>query len=143
MIGRAVRQGFSLIEALVALAILAVVLTAVFELQSQMARGQQRAERSLAEVVSQENAIALLKDLNPMERPDGTISLPDGDTISWTSTPRSAARTNAGFPAGDGLYTVQLYTVDVSVVREDGVPVRPLSFQRVGYLRGALPSAED
>ena len=37
------RQGFSLIEALVALAIAAMVLTAIFELQQQMARGQRRA----------------------------------------------------------------------------------------------------
>ena len=37
------RDGFSLIEALVALAIAAMTLTAIFELQQQMIRGQRRA----------------------------------------------------------------------------------------------------
>ena len=42
------RDGFSLIEALVALAIASMTLTAIFELQIQMTRNQQRAARTVS-----------------------------------------------------------------------------------------------
>lgn len=132
---RRVRQGFSLIEALVALAIAAMVLTAIFELQQQMARGQRRAADALEQVAAQENALALTRDLNPMEQPEGVIELPDGDVVRWTSTPKTEPRTNAGFPTGDGVFQVQLFTLTVQVERRNGRSPAPLVFDRMGWRR--------
>ncbi len=129
------RQGFSLIEALVALAIAAMVLTAIFELQQQMARGQRRAADALEQVAAQENALALTRDLNPMEQPEGVIELPDGDVVRWTSTPKTEPRTNAGFPTGDGAFQVQLFTLTVQVERRNGRSPAPLVFDRMGWRR--------
>ncbi len=129
------RQGFSLIEALVALAIAAMVLTAIFELQQQMARGQRRAADALEQVAAQENALALTRDLNPMEQPEGVIELPDGDVVRWTSTPKTEPRTNAGFPTGDGVFQVQLFTLTVQVERRNGRSPAPLVFDRMGWRR--------
>lgn len=130
------RQGFSLIEALVALTIAALTLTAVFELQSQLVRSQERASRVIEQVASQENALALLRDLNPMETPEGEIVIPDGDTIRWTSEARGPPRLNTGFPTGDGLYQVQRHTVTVTITRARGAAPPPLVFDRLGYRRG-------
>lgn len=132
---RRVRQGFSLIEALVALAIAAMVLTAIFELQQQMARGQRRAADALEQVAAQENALALTRDVNPMEQPEGVIELPDGDVVRWTSTPKTEPRTNAGFPTGDGVFQVQLFTLTVQVERRNGRSPAPLVFDRMGWRR--------
>jgi prepilin-type N-terminal cleavage/methylation domain-containing protein len=129
------RQGFSLIEALVALAIAAMVLTAIFELQQQMARGQRRAADALEQVAAQENALALTRDVNPMEQPEGVIELPDGDVVRWTSTPKTEPRTNAGFPTGDGAFQVQLFTLTVQVERRNGRSPAPLVFDRMGWRR--------
>ncbi|WP_287104271.1 prepilin-type N-terminal cleavage/methylation domain-containing protein [Brevundimonas sp.] len=129
------RQGFSLIEALVALAIAAMVLTAIFELQQQMARGQRRAADALEQVAAQENALALIRDVNPMEQPEGAIELPGGDVVRWTSTPKTEPRTNAGFPTGDGAFQVQLFTLTVQVERRNGRSPAPLVFDRMGWRR--------
>lgn len=127
------RQGFSLIEALVALTIAAITLTAIFELQIQMARGQERATDALAQVAAQENAIALTRDLNPMAQPSGLIELPQGDTIRWTSVALGDPVRGAGFPSGDGRYRLQRFVVTVEVERPTGRSPRPLLFERVGW----------
>lgn len=137
---RSLRQGFSLIEALVALTIAAMVLSAIFELQIQMARGQERAADAIEQVMAQENAIALVRDVNPMLQPAGQVSLPGGDTIVWTSIPASDAKRNAGFPAGDGLFEVQLFTMTVDVRRQRGRQPLPMTFDRMGWRRVEVPA---
>lgn len=129
------REGFSLIEALIALAIAAMTLTAIFELQQQMIRGQRRAADAMEQVAAQENALALTRDLNPLEQPEGTLELPEGDTIRWSSEPQTEMRTNAGFPTGDGLFQVQLFTVTVEIDRRNGRSPAPLVFDRMGWRR--------
>ena len=140
---RARRDGFSLIEALVALTIAAMTLTAIFELQLQMTRGQRRAADVMEQVSAQENALALLRDLNPMERSDGVIELPEGDTIRWTSTPVAEPRTNAGFPTGDGQFQVQLFTVTIDVERRNGRSPAPMVLERMGWRRMNSGGATD
>jgi len=129
------RAGFSLIEALVALTIAAMVLGAIFELQLQMVRGQQRAADAMEQVMAQENAIALTRSLNPMEKPEGRITLPGGDTIRWTSEAKGRPVQNAGFPTGDGLFLVQLFTLTVQVDRVRGRSPAPMVFDRMGWRR--------
>lgn len=134
------RSGFSLVEALVALTVAALVLGAIFELQIQMARGQKRAVDIIEQVVAQENALALTHAVNPMETPEGEIVLPDGDTIRWRSDPKGVAITNAGFPFGDGAFAIQLFTLTVEVERRDGRPPAPLIFDRLGWRRLSDPN---
>ncbi len=129
------RKGFSLIEALVALLIAALVLGAIFELQIQMVRGQQRAVDAIDQVRSQENAIALIRSVNPMTEPQGQIALEGGDTIRWTATPKTQPRRNAGFVSGDGQFEVQLFTMAVEVQRAAGRSPAPMVFDRVGWRR--------
>lgn len=129
------REGFSLIEALVALTIAAMVLSAIFELQIQMARGQQRAAQAMQQVVKQENALALVRDLNPMVQPTGTVVLAGGDTVTWRSEPKGQPRLNAGFPAGDGSFLVQLFNVTVQIQSETGRAPADLNFDRMGWKR--------
>ncbi|WP_313104401.1 prepilin-type N-terminal cleavage/methylation domain-containing protein [Brevundimonas sp.] len=129
------RDGFSLIEALVALAIASMTLMAIFELQIQMTRNQQRAALAIEQVAVQENALALTRSLNPMAQPQGRIELPGGDVVVWSAEARGERRVNAGFPAGQGAFEVQLYRVTVEVERAQGRPPAPLIFDRVGWRR--------
>lgn len=138
MIRRDRRSGFSLIEALVALAIAALTLAAIFELQVQMVRGQQRAELALEQVALQENAIALTRDVNPMERPTGEIALEGGVTVRWQAEPLGEATINAGFPAGDGSYRLQRFRMTVEVARERGRPPASVTFERVGWRQNVM-----
>lgn len=134
------RSGFSLIEALVALAIASMTLMAIFELQIQMARGQERAIRAVEQVSVQENALALVRDINFTERPEGRLELPEGDIIIWTSEPLTEPRMNAGYPQGQGNYEIRLYRVTVGVQRRDGPSPAPLVFERLGWRRIEMES---
>lgn len=127
------RGGFSLIEALVALAIAAMTLAVIFELQVQMVRGQQRAAQAMDQVQAQENALALTRDINPMLRPEGVIALPGGDVIRWSAEPKGRPVLNAGFPTGNGQYEVQIFTVTVEVDRRVGPTPQPMVFDRLGW----------
>lgn len=135
------REGFSLIEALVALAIASMTLMAIFELQIQMARGQERAALAVAQVAVQENALALVKDLNFSERPEGEILLPDGDRIFWTSEALTTPRRNVGNPSGQGNYEVQLYRVTLSVEKRTGPSPAPIVLERLGWTRLELTAS--
>jgi len=130
-----VRSGFTLIEALVALAIAAMTMTAIFQLQTQMARGQQRAEAVLRQVAVQENALALVRDVNVMERPTGTFAIPGGEVIRWSATPRGEARRNVTLGSSSGRFEVQLYEVTVEMERPDGRNPPDMVIERLGWRR--------
>lgn len=128
-------RGFSLIEALVALAIAAMALAAVFSLQRQLAEGEQRHTRALQLVALQKNALALTRDLNPTAEPAGVFQLAGGQTVRWTSQPLTPPRTNTGLPTGEGAFEVRLYRVHVDIIERTGKRLGGLDFDRVGWRR--------
>lgn len=127
--------GFSLIEALVALAIAAMALAAVFTLQRQLAEGEQRHTRTLQLVTLQKNALALTRDLNPTAEPTGAVQLAGGQTVRWTSQPLTPPRTNTSLPAGEGAFEVRLYRVRVDIADSSGRRLGGLDIDRVGWRR--------
>lgn len=132
--GRA-RSGFSLIEALVALAIASMTLMAIFELQIQMSRGQERATRAIEQVAVQENALALIKSINFTEQPEGRLEIPQGDIVSWTTQALTEPRQNVGYLQGQGMFEVRLYRVTIDIERRQGRSPAPLVIERMGWKR--------
>ena len=130
---RAERAGFSLVEALVALAIAALCFVAIFELQDQMTKGQVRLQRTLAAAEMERNALELGADVNMMAEPQGRRALTGGRTVRWTASRLTEPRRNAGFPVGDGSYDVALYDVQVVIETEGGRPLSHLRFARLGW----------
>lgn len=128
------RPGFTLIEALVALAIAAMTMTAIFQLQIQMAQGQRRAQAVLQQVAVQENALALIRDINFMERPSGEFAVPGAEVIRWSAAPKGTAERNTG-TGGGGRYEVQLYEVTVQIERPGGRNPPDMTIERVGWRR--------
>lgn len=129
------REGFSLVEALVALAVAALTLGAIFELQVQMARGQARAAAVLDQVAVQESALVLLRDHNFMAEPAGERALGDNVTVRWAAMPIGSPRVNVGLGNGDGLFEVQRFSVRVEIAGASGRSPPPMEFERVGWRR--------
>ena len=117
-----------------ALAIAAMTMTAIFQLQIQMAQGQRRAQAVLQQVTMQENALALIRDVNFMDRPSGEFAVPGAEVIRWSATPRGAAKQNIGQGSG-GRYQVQLYEVTVTIERPGGRNPSDMTVERVGWRR--------
>lgn len=126
--------GFSMMEALAALAIAAAMLAGVMALQHQLVDSQKRHDATLTASNLQRDALDLIKDINPSDKPEGDISLPPNLTVSWTSEAVSDAKLTAGFPTGDGNYTATLYSLTVTVRDQSGQDMVPaFKVERVGY----------
>ena len=136
------KAGFSLLEALVALAIGAMMLGAILGLQHQFIDAQRRHDATMLGSNLQRDVLALIKEVNPAERPDGEIALPPDRTIRWTSEAVSDSKLTAGFPRGDGNYTATLYALSVTVQDTAGRDViAPFTVERVGWISAATVEA--
>lgn len=103
--------GFSTLEVIAAVAIVAIALLPIAALQTQLARSQGRLAEAHAETTSAQSALALLRDINPMLTPTGERRLDDRTTLVWTSAPASDLRRSIT-PAG---FEVQLYRIHAQV----------------------------
>ncbi len=127
------RAGFSLIEALVALAIASVCLLALFGLQRQLVSAQRRYEAATARAEAQRNVMALIRDIDPETQPEGSTALPDGEHLSWTSRPVSPLRP-ALTPGGEaGPYVVRLHLVKAALTDARGAVKGVVSVERMGW----------
>lgn len=129
------KAGFTLMEALVALAIAATTLAAVMGIQQELINAQRQNDAILKTSNLERDALALIKDINPDNTPEGEIELPPSLMVRWTSEAVSDPKLTAGFPRGDGNYTATLYLVTVTVQDGSGKDmVRPFTVERVGWL---------
>jgi len=128
-------SGFSVLEALVAMAVLAAALIPLLALQGQFLRTTESLERVERRLAVQDLALAHVKTLNLDEYPDGQISTPYG-ALTWTSRPAAGpapARGTGGFPA---RYTATLYAVDVTLSpgpEQSQKPIERFTLQALGW----------
>lgn len=129
------KAGFTLMEALIALAIAATTLGAIMGIQQQLINAQRQNDRILKTSNIERDALALIKDVNPTSTPEGEIELPPSLMVRWTSEAVSDDKLTAGFPRGDGNYTATLYSVSVTVQDGSGQDViAPFKVERVGWV---------
>jgi len=134
------RAGFSLIEALVALIIAAMALSAALVLQQQLADGQRRYQQALATAALERDAMALTADINPTAQPTGEAPLAGGSTVRWAATPRTAPALNAGSARAGRRFELRLYRVVVQIIDSRNAVVGQLSFDRVGWRKLDRPA---
>lgn len=130
--------GFSLLEAIVSMAIVATVGLALFAAMSQSVQMLGRAERARAGDSALRNAVAWIQAVNPSERPQGEELLGEV-TLRWSSRlvePVRDAVTGSNVP---GLYEVGLYDVRLELSR-DGQPLAEETIRRVGYRQVREPA---
>ena len=94
-----------------------------------------RAQAVLQQVAVQENALALVRDVNFMERPIGEFAIPGGEVIRWSASPRGPAERNMALGAANGRYQVQLFEVTIEIERPGGRNPPDMTIERVGWRR--------
>lgn len=124
-------RGFSLLEAIVALTILAAAGLALFAAMSQSLQMVGRAERAREVDSALLNAVAWMETVNPMETPRGEQAFGDF-RLQWQSEPIEPVRDGTTGFLQPGLYQVGLYRVRLALTR-DGVLEREEILRRVGY----------
>lgn len=125
--------GFTMMEALVALAIAAVSLAVLFDLLHQLVDGQRHSEVILKRADLQRNALVLLRNLNPQAEPTGEVDLPPNLSLRWTTEAVTDGQTMAGYSRASSTYYVQLYRVDAEITDAQGRVVHSFSVERLGY----------
>ncbi len=122
------QSGFSVIEALVAVAIMAVAILPLASLQGQVSRTAGRQQQVQLSLAAERSAMAVLRDLNMMEAPDGALDLGGGRVLRWQARPiSSTAATNSG------EFSVALYAVEAQVSDARGREISKFSVDQVGW----------
>lgn len=130
-------RGFSTLEVIAAVAIVGIALAPIAALQAQLTRSQARLEEAHGDSTAVQNAMALLREVNPMLTPTGERRFSDGATLTWTSAPASPVRTSTNAPG----FAVQLYRVHADI-RRPGAPATTLQVDLIGWRAVAEPANE-
>ncbi len=112
-------DGFSVLEAIVAMAILAAALIPLLALQGQFLRTTEALERVEQRLDAEETALAHIGALNLVQSPTGTISAQSAQ-ISWQSRPLVPARKARGSNGFPSRYNITLYEVTVTLSYRGG-----------------------
>ena len=127
-------HGFTLLEAIVAIAIVGIALIPIITFVSQMVTGLTRAGDANAKNLAQQSIMELLESMNPLEYPIGDDQI--GDLmIHWESADiipaSSVLRVGVGLPG----VSIGFYKVIVSVSRTGAGPWFSFDMRKVGYRR--------
>jgi Tfp pilus assembly protein PilV len=121
-------RGFSTLEVIAAVAIIGIALIPIIALQTQLTQSQVRLEQTQADSTAVQNAMALLREVNPMATPTGERHFSDSTTLTWTSAPASPLRPSANAPG----FEVQLYRVTAAIHRP-GAPLTTVRVDLIGW----------
>ncbi|MEM1193407.1 MAG: hypothetical protein AAGH42_08460 [Pseudomonadota bacterium] len=113
------QAGFSVLEAIVAVALIAAAFLPLLALQTQLTRTAIAIERAEANLLARNNALALLQAINPGMRPAGSEEM-GAVRLDWTAqalSPVQPARGPAGSP---GRFNVALYEIKATLTFDNG-----------------------
>lgn len=113
------QRGLTLTEVLVAVALIAVAMLPLLELQSRLANSAVRLEMASEALTARRSASAFLALLNPMATPEGEERL-GGAVLSWTVTPLTAQTSTTTVGGEGGRHLVRLYRINAVIRFPDG-----------------------
>lgn len=137
---RAAQGGFTLLEAIVAMVIMATALLALYSWLSTSTMALNRAQAQARAIEDARTALALVGDVNPMLEPDGE-RVAEPLAVRWRSRPLTGRRpglSRIGLPT---QFDFILYEMDVEVLR-DGRLVRRFDLRRAGWEVARPPNLE-
>lgn len=133
--------GFTLLEAIVAMVILATSLVALYGWLSTNMISLRRAEARHAQLVDARSALALVDGINPMAEPEGERSLPPL-TVRWSSRPLTPATTGLNGMGSITLFDFVLYGMQVTVAREGAAP-QTFDVRKAGWVASRSSRLEE
>jgi len=126
------QAGTTLLEAIVALTLLAIGAMALFAWMGTHARSFDRVSANADRLSMERSALAIIESLNPMAEPRGRRDIA-GLTIEWEA--RALTPTTPGRGPGGPMtvFDVALYDVDVEAVERDGETAR-FTVRKLGWV---------
>lgn len=132
-------RGFTLLEAIVALAVLSAAGLAMFAAMSQSMQMIRRAQEARAHDSAMREALAVAQTIDPMARASGEQALGDYE-LRWRARPVEPSRDNATGFLEPGYYQVGLFDLRLELWRQ-GELVRSFDTRRTGWRQVREPPA--
>jgi len=111
-------SGFTLIEAIVAMAILGAAMLPIMALLSQSINQINKIAESNAQSAAKNSALAVIDSVNPMNTPTGEINMGDFNLV-WSSEPIVPPNKNIKIGTGLAGYSVAFYIVKVELFKKN------------------------
>lgn len=138
---RTAQRGFTLLEAIVALVLMATTLISLYTWLAANTIAISRAKASASALMDARAGLALVESVNPMHEPSGEREL-GPLTVRWTSEPVVESQpglSRAGLPT---LFRIGLYRMSVDVLRGPHV-VHTFDVRRAGWEQVQSVSPEE
>ncbi len=116
---RGAQRGFSLLEAMAAVALIAVAFLPFLALQSRLSETALAIDRAERIVVAKKSALAFLRVINPAARPQGSEQAGEA-ILTWNASPAGPERPALDSGGGENRFVVQIYRIDARLVFVDG-----------------------
>jgi len=126
------QYGFTLMEAIVALLLIATTGMALFSLINSNIKTLNRVQETNAENSAKVNALEYMYSVNPMIKPQGEVDF-GSFRISWKAEITSEPRDGAGYPSGLSLYQLALYQNKITIQKPDGRFWFAFDLRQLGY----------
>ncbi len=137
----ALQRGFTLLEAIVAMVIMATTLLALYAWLSSSAIAVGRAQAVSQGLDDGRVALAVIEGINPMASENGSREI-GGLTIRWQATPIADRRSGVTVVGSAAPYDYALYEMEVETLR-DGRTTQAFKVRRAGWVATRVMSMDD
>ena len=131
-------SGFTLLEAIVALVIMATVMIPLLSFVSATAQALISAAETNERSFAQQAAIAMLDAVNPADEPRGTLPLDESVKVSWESETIIPLTSDVALGSPLSGFTFGFYKVTVTISRPDRDPWFSFEMRKAGYKRHVM-----
>ena len=128
-------KGFSVLEAMIAMALLAAAFLPLLALQGQFVKSTESLERAEHRIAVRDMALARIQNVNLMIKPEGKMETAYG-TLQWTAQAVRPPRRVKGRGGVDGRYEITLFEVTVNLINYDETTpnlIDSFSFKSLGW----------
>ncbi len=126
------QRGFSLLEAVVAMVLISGAGVALFSWINSELASVVKLQESNARAEAMVNVLELMRTVNPMQAPEGTLSFA-AYRLTWRASEVAPVQDGISYPQGISLYQLALYDTLVRVSNSDGTPWFDFTLRQVGY----------
>ncbi len=126
------KNGFTLLEAIVALTIIGVTLIPIMSFLGQASRQLESAAESNQRAMAQQTVLAYIESLNPIANRTGEAVLSKDLTVRWVSVALVEPGAASAFGGRLASYQMGFYRVDIDVIRNEIVWFK-FQVRKVGY----------
>ncbi|MGB8842583.1 MAG: prepilin-type N-terminal cleavage/methylation domain-containing protein [Aliidongia sp.] len=124
--------GFTLLEAMVAIAVLAAVLLPLYELISNVSRSAFRVDEANRRAEIETDALNIMSAINPMDKPAGSIDL-GPYAVRWAAQTLIEPIDGCAYPSGISACRIGLSNAKVDVTAPDGRILVSFPLRMIGY----------